>query len=167
MDPNPAENLKVECSDCSHIKTIRADDLEKMVGHEIKVTTVNRFYEKLTCGSCSGKAIRVWDANDRLLIDPEHYSECRQCGLAIEYPRIQALPGTNICAGCASDITDERPKTHQPEPIQFDAERIPERLKKCPTCSKKTILRMNRRTGERFVGCSGFPGCRWTSSITE
>jgi len=167
MTTNPAESLKLECCDCHHAITIDSGDLENLVGYPIKVTNVNQFYEKLTCSSCTGKAIKVWDSTDRLLIDPEHFNECRHCGLPIEYPRTQVLPDTNICATCASDIAEGKPKLHQPEPIQFDAERIPEHLKKCPTCNKKTILRTNRRTNQRFIGCSRFPTCRWTASVQE
>ena len=167
MNSNPAESLKVVCSECNHTKVLHSGDLEKILGSGVKVTTVNQFYGKLTCSACSSKAIRVSDANDRLLIDPEHYSECRRCGLPIEYPRIQALPETNVCADCASDTTEKSPKTHQPEPIKFDSELIPEHLKKCPSCGKATILRMNRRTKERFVGCSSFPRCRLTSKVVQ
>lgn len=33
---------------------------------------------------------------------------------------------------------------------------------KCPECGRPMILRTNRRTQERFFGCSTFPACRGT-----
>ena len=34
----------------------------------------------------------------------------------------------------------------------------------CPLCSGALVERRNRRTGERFLGCSRFPQCRGTAS---
>jgi ssDNA-binding Zn-finger/Zn-ribbon topoisomerase 1 len=36
---------------------------------------------------------------------------------------------------------------------------------RCPVCSCKTILRVSRRTGQKFVGCLGFPGCNWSYNL--
>ena len=33
---------------------------------------------------------------------------------------------------------------------------------RCPMCSSVLVERRNRRTGEVFLGCSRFPGCRYT-----
>ncbi|HWR40372.1 MAG TPA: type I DNA topoisomerase [Patescibacteria group bacterium] len=32
----------------------------------------------------------------------------------------------------------------------------------CPVCGKSLLIRENRRTGEKFVGCSGYPECSYT-----
>lgn len=33
----------------------------------------------------------------------------------------------------------------------------------CPRCGRRAVSRVNRGTGERFWGCSGYPRCRWTA----
>ena len=164
---NPAKILKVKCVDCHHTLTLASSELEEFTEHEIKISNINQFYNKLNCTSCSGTALMIWDSNDRLLFDPDHISECIHCLLPIEFPRIQALPETNICADCARKAAAGIPAFHQPETIKFDSELVPPKFKKCPSCKKTTILRTNRRTKERFIGCSGFPKCRWTSSLLE
>ena len=35
----------------------------------------------------------------------------------------------------------------------------------CPNCGKNLIVRRNRKTGKRFVGCEGYPECRVTYSL--
>src|ERR671933_123479 len=35
----------------------------------------------------------------------------------------------------------------------------------CPNCCKNLIVRRNRKTGKRFVGCEGYPECRVTYSL--
>jgi predicted RNA-binding Zn-ribbon protein involved in translation (DUF1610 family) len=37
----------------------------------------------------------------------------------------------------------------------------------CPTCGAKMVVRINRKTGEKFYGCSKFPECKATRSYTE
>lgn len=34
----------------------------------------------------------------------------------------------------------------------------------CPECEKDLIYRNNKKTGQRFIGCSGFPNCRYMAS---
>ena len=36
-------------------------------------------------------------------------------------------------------------------------------IRKCPVCGK-TLKRRNGRYGE-FMGCSGYPGCRYTEDV--
>jgi DNA topoisomerase-1 len=35
----------------------------------------------------------------------------------------------------------------------------------CPNCGKNLLMRRNRKTGKRFVGCEGYPECRVTYSL--
>ncbi len=35
----------------------------------------------------------------------------------------------------------------------------------CPNCGKNLIVRRNRKSGKRFVGCEGYPECRVTYSL--
>lgn len=38
---------------------------------------------------------------------------------------------------------------------------------KCPSCGNKTLLRTSQRTGQKFVGCLGFPGCNWSYNLNS
>ncbi|MGH1457884.1 MAG: NERD domain-containing protein [Paracoccaceae bacterium] len=38
-------------------------------------------------------------------------------------------------------------------------------LTKCPRCGAKMIERTNRKTGQTFYGCSGYPKCRGTRQV--
>jgi predicted RNA-binding Zn-ribbon protein involved in translation (DUF1610 family) len=33
----------------------------------------------------------------------------------------------------------------------------------CPWCGKELVERRNNKTGDTFIGCSGFPKCRYTA----
>lgn len=39
-----------------------------------------------------------------------------------------------------------------------------ETAKRCPACQKEVLIRTNRQTQRNFLGCSGYPICRWTYS---
>ena len=52
-----------------------------------------------------------------------------------------------------------RKKTKKTEPYK------PEEVGECPECGK-SLLKRSGRYGE-FIGCSGFPKCRFTCSVDE
>lgn len=35
----------------------------------------------------------------------------------------------------------------------------------CPSCGRKLVVRTNRQDQGRFLGCSGYPGCRYTKPL--
>lgn len=35
----------------------------------------------------------------------------------------------------------------------------------CPMCGKRLWVKANRRTGHKFLGCAGYPACRYTRAI--
>ena len=75
--------------------------------------------------------------------------KCEKCGLPIisfGKPRQRAC----LDANCGKDTT----KPHSPQEVG-----------KCPDCGKK-LLKRSGRYGE-FIGCSGFPKCRFTCSVEE
>src|ERR671915_382812 len=37
----------------------------------------------------------------------------------------------------------------------------------CPNCGRNLIIRRNRRSGKRFVGCEGYPECRMTFPLPQ
>ncbi|WP_458405500.1 DNA topoisomerase I [Methanobrevibacter sp.] len=75
--------------------------------------------------------------------------KCEKCGLPIisfGKPRQRAC----LDANCGKDNT----KKHAPEEVG-----------QCPECGKQ-LLKRSGRYGE-FIGCSGFPKCRFTCSVEE
>ena len=51
--------------------------------------------------------------------------------------------------------------------IVWNGIRGDETLGPCPNCGKNLIIRRNRRSGKRFVGCEGYPECRVTYSLPQ
>jgi len=37
----------------------------------------------------------------------------------------------------------------------------------CPYCHGKLIKRMNRKTGEEFLGCTKYPKCKYTQPVEK
>ena len=45
-----------------------------------------------------------------------------------------------------------------------DVKKIKENiLNQCPRCKRKIVKRVNKSTGEFFIGCAGFPKCRYST----
>lgn len=160
--------FQIECAACDHAARVSAERLESEVGAPVKLNTINQVYARLSCMECGEGPVRVLDQQDRLIIDPDHLVECQKCGCPVEKPRLEVQPNTNMCAACMSGAVNAEGRstgTHIPEPIKLDDERIRKVDKNCTRCGKKTVLRQNKRTMKRFLGCSGFPYCRWTRSV--
>jgi hypothetical protein len=160
--------FQIECVACGHAASVSAERLEAEVGEPVKINTINQVYARLTCMECGEGPVRVLDDRDRLIIDPEHLVECHKCRCPVEELRLAVQPKTNICAACmigAVDAERKPPGVHIPDPIQLDDQRIRKVNKTCTRCGKKTVLRQNKRTLKRFLGCIGFPYCRWTRSV--
>jgi DNA topoisomerase-1 len=51
--------------------------------------------------------------------------------------------------------------------IVWNGIRGDETLGPCPNCGKNLIVRRNRRSGKRFVGCEGYPECRVTYPLPQ
>ena len=39
--------------------------------------------------------------------------------------------------------------------------------KACPECGAPLVVRVNRTTDERFLGCTRYPDCRYTCPLPE
>ena len=39
--------------------------------------------------------------------------------------------------------------------------------KYCPDCGEELVERINSEDGEKFLGCSSFPDCKYTEEIEE
>ncbi|HEV7757682.1 MAG TPA: TraR/DksA C4-type zinc finger protein [Acidimicrobiales bacterium] len=61
-------------------------------------------YERAQVTSLAAEAQDRLTELDRALtgIDDEGYGACERCGRPIGWPRLQALPGTTRCVGCAA-----------------------------------------------------------------
>jgi DNA topoisomerase-1 len=51
--------------------------------------------------------------------------------------------------------------------IVWNGIRGDETLGACPNCGRNLIVRRNRRSGKRFVGCEGYPECRVTFPLPQ
>jgi DNA topoisomerase-1 len=51
--------------------------------------------------------------------------------------------------------------------IVWDGIRSDETLGKCPDSGHNLIIRRNRKSGKRFVGCEGYPECRVTYPLPQ
>ncbi len=166
MKPNPAKILKV-CVACKQSTDLDLDLKSDEFGITVDENSVNQIYETLFCDHCEAATIKLMRADGITLIDPKNITPCSNCGNPILIPRLEAQPDTNICTFCLLALEEDDPdKKHRPEPIRFDADLIPKELKQCPKCGSRTLLRKNRKTGERFIGCLAFPVCHWTSKIS-
>ena len=120
-----------------------------------------------TCPNCGGNLIKRYSPKTRSsFVGCSNYPDCttiysipkgtnflkkkcEKCGLPIiSYgkPRQRAC----LDANCGKDTT--KPYT-------------PEEVGECPECGEK-LLKRSGRYGE-FIGCSGFPKCRFTCSVDE
>ena len=120
-----------------------------------------------TCKKCGGKLIKRYSTKTRSsFVGCSNYPDCtesysipkgtnflkktcEECGLPIisfGKPRQRACLDPN----CGK----ERPNTSEPKTVG-----------ECPECGKQLIKRSGRY-GD-FIGCSGFPKCRFTCSVDE
>lgn len=61
-----------------------------------------------------------------------------------------------------SVVVDKRthePPPHKPKHSQKDGP--------CPSCGGSLVKRINRKTNQKFYGCSTFPSCRYTKSLNR
>lgn len=145
----------IQCSTCGHQSKINAIDLEDRIDDELTFDTVGGILERFICRPCRGRSVKVYDDSARLLIDSANLILCQSCGDPILLPRIGAVPGTTMCSGCAIESSALPKPSPHPQP--------PADKTKCPRCGLPTIVRQNPETSDYFLGCTGFPKCRWTS----
>ena len=44
---------------------------------------------------------------------------------------------------------------------------VPKQAKACPQCGKELVIRANRNTGHKFLGCSMWPECSFTEPLPQ
>ena len=140
--------FNLECN-CGHHDEVSAID-----GHRLEIQNVHKFFSSLSCTSCNQQNFRLFK-DDTLLIDCENLISCNVCSNPIILPRVQALPDVMVCVSC---------KTDQENGIESNVAHVPEKFNQCPK-GHKSVIRTNSYTGERFIGCSMFPMCRWSADL--
>ncbi len=109
----------------------------------------------LTCPECGGELVVRWGRNGEFI----GCSRYPKCGFTGDFTRdaqgkirltVPESPG-----GTAPGAADGAPAMPA-------GAKAPTGLK-CPTCGKDAVIRRGRR-GE-FLGCSGYPRCRWTQNF--
>ncbi len=104
------------------------------------------------------------------VIDPDgnRWFKCEYCGKMAKEPEFSSYGGKigihfnlGTCKECAAnnpEVELDSIKKHQENKRKFDPTI-------CPECGGKLIERSGRNG--RFIGCSGFPKCRYTRSIRK
>jgi RNA polymerase-binding transcription factor DksA len=150
-------SLTATCGACGHRTAIPARALEERLGEAPTVGNVLRLYDRLTCSQCRARKITLHDESGRLLAAWDQLRRCRACGDPIPAPRVAALPGTDVCAACATRARERPADPRWPSP--------PGELKRCGRCGSRTIVRQNRDDENFFVGCTRYPTCSWTHPL--
>jgi ssDNA-binding Zn-finger/Zn-ribbon topoisomerase 1 len=153
------KHITLECSACGRRLQMQGAELENRIDDELTFDTVAHVLKRLVCRSCRGRSIRVYDDSSRLLLDTADTTNCRICDDPILLPRIRALPGTTLCARCATEASMQAQPATYPQP--------PADRAKCPRCRQPTIVRENSKDASYFLGCTGFPACRWTAPFDD
>lgn len=149
--------VTVECATCNHRSKVDGVDLESRIDADLTFDTVGRISKRFVCRSCHGRSINVYDDSMRLLIDSSNIACCRICGGPILISRLDAIPETTLCAGCAVEASVPPRQIPYPHP--------PAGKTKCPRCGQPTIIRQNSESSDHFLACTGFPKCKWTSPV--
>lgn len=149
------ESVLVECSGCGRQGTVDADVTDARLDRPLSMNSVGQLYGRLRCSCCSCRETRIRDTAGRVLIDPARIVPCRRCGCPIPLPRLEALPGTNLCMPCAEDGAKPPVAPPYPQP--------PADKRNCPRCGNPTIIRENGEDRGLFLGCTSFPKCRWSA----
>ena len=153
--------IKIECS-CGREADLSADKFDLSPG-EFKVDKLADSLSKLQCSKCYNQPNFVFNDKDQLLFDMTNLSHCSSCEIPVSIARLNAVPGTSVCALCAQEgVKDARTPPPHPQP--------PSELSKCPTCEKygrnsPTVMRQNGVDKSWFVGCALYPNCRWTKNL--
>ncbi len=146
-------NFYCTCIYCNHKANLDPDTLQKYLNEPPSLKNIHTVYDKLRCSNCSKTEVRLYQEDDRLLIDAEQLCRCSSCRHPIISPRLQAMPNISLCAICMED--QEKPARTDPHPMP------PPELKKCARCGSPSVVRENAMDGSYFIGCTQFPTCWW------
>ncbi len=106
---------------------------------------------------------QVIDANGNRWIKCEY---CGKIGMTSEFIMYGGAIGKHLNLGTCKDCRDNNPVANQPASvIQKPGERKKPTPMSCPICGHNLVER-NGKNG-KFLGCSGFPVCRYSRSIWD
>jgi hypothetical protein len=151
--------ILLECCKCGRQVSLNAASVESRLDEPLSMNNVGQLYGKLRCSNCASRQVRISDDAGRMLIDPATLKPCRIFGCAIPMPRLKAMPGTDTCVSCA--FSGAR------QPVAIPYPHPPLDKQKCPRCGSPTIVRQNNEDQGYFLGCTGFPKCRWTTPLNQ
>ena len=153
--------ITIECS-CGRKAHVPASRFGSSVT-DLKVDLIADKIKKFQCSECKKPANFIHSDKDQLLFDLTNLTYCTSCEIPISLARLNAVPGTSVCALCAHEgANDIRIPPPHPQP--------PSNLASCPVCEKygrhsRTEMRQNGSDKSWFVGCSIYPSCRWTKNL--
>lgn len=138
--------VSITCASCNHLVEFTQDDAPKIFTHFDKdpanslENILRKRINNLRCEKCGAHQAVV----SRL---------CLECGSTIPDERIDIYPEVNLCVQCQELIESAKP-VHQAD-IDHGT---------CPRCGKKLTQRLSKKTSPTsyFIGCSGYPKCRYT-----
>jgi len=151
--------VQLTCTHCDHQGAVDGELLTQRLGEALTYSNIAGLSGEFKCGACGSKSIAVSDDQGILLLDPNNVRICQACALPIVFPRLQAVPNTSLCQSCAEE--GEQPERPSPYPMP------PPELSTCPRCESPSVVRENSQDGNYFIGCTGFPKCRWTEELPE
>ena len=162
MAATPVPGLRVACRDCGRAGTVPEAALATWLGEAPTMRNIREALARLICSApgCRSRRSDVWAAGEggAQLIDADCHRVCDHCGLPRLLAELRQHPGTNRCPACvtvakAAEAAADAERTRHPTP--------PAGHERCPRCRKPTIVREPKEGGRYFLGCTGFPACRW------
>lgn len=165
MHARSVPGLRVTCRDCGRTAPVAEDALAAWLGEAPTMRTIRAALGHLVCSACGSRRYDAWvaGAEGRQLLDADHTRTCRHCGLPRLLDELRARPTAEVCALCAELAkAEEEAARAKPWPMP------PAGHEKCPRCGRPTIVRESKDApGAYFLGCTGFPACRWTGDMPE
>ena len=137
----------LRCRACGHERALDSLLLDRVCGAATTAAwrdAVRAALPRFRCSAC-GARTSVWEAP----VAPPVVL-CEVCDRPVPPARLEALPGTTRCVGCAT-VGEEGVERHATG-------------SECPRCGAPLCWRV-RRTEEPsryFLGCTSFPACRYT-----
>lgn len=106
-----------------------------------------------------GKPIEIWDADE--------VSRLSKRGAAEQLPLFQR-PWAELAASPApTPAPAPEAISRTPAVTEQSSKALVQPVPTCPRCGSKLVTRHNRATDEPFLGCSGFPACRYTRPMPK
>ncbi|MBX9699532.1 MAG: hypothetical protein K2X74_08845 [Acetobacteraceae bacterium] len=166
MTATPVPGLRVACRDCGRAGTVPEAALTTWLGEQPTMLNIRDVLARLICSApgCRSRRSDVWAAGEggAQLIAADCYRVCDRCGLPRLLAELEKHPGRTLCPACfiavAAEATNAKAKgAIHPMP--------PPGIERCPRCGKPTIVREPKEGGPYFLGCTGFPSCRWNCNL--